>query len=287
MASHSISAAKTTPAQPAAPPQPSLRARVSWTLGNLLLLTGAYLLLFVGGLYSEAEYYRMAARGDNDLPAPRIYSMDVPSQTSGSSAAMPAFEVPVLSGGTSGEQITSGIPAESEAEFASTIERIMIPSIDVDSKVIEVGWKIEVQNGREVALWQVAEYGVGHHKNSANPGEGENIVLAGHVGGFGKVFRDLYYVEPGDQVILYSEGQQYLYMIQDHLMLQESGVSAEQRAANARYIEPMGEEMVTLVTCWPASGRDRYTQRIIIRAMPYGTANNEVLVRSPGTWTVR
>jgi LPXTG-site transpeptidase (sortase) family protein len=275
---------------PPARPQPSLRARVHWTLGNLLLLTGLYLLLFVGGLYSQAEYYRMAARGDNDLPAPRVYSMEISGTESGTSgtAAAPAFQVPVLSGGATDEQIYSNVPNEAAEDTGSAIERIVIPSIDVDSKVIEVGWKVEVKNGREVALWQVAEYGVGHHKNSANPGDGENIVLAGHVGGFGKVFRDLYYVEPGDQVMLYSEGQQYLYVVQDHLMLQEAGVSAEQRAANARYIEPMGEEMVTLVTCWPASGRDRYTQRIIIRAMPYGTTTGgDTLVRSPGTWMAR
>ncbi len=285
MSSHSIPLEHATPQRPERP-QLSLRARVHWTLGNLLLLTGLYLLLFVGGLYSEAEYYRMAARGDNNLPAPQIYSMDVSATESGT-AALPAFQVPVLGGGTSGEQIYSSVPAEEAAEAGSTIERIVIPSIEVDSKVIEVGWKVEVKNGREVALWQVAEYGVGHHKNSANPGAGENIVLAGHVGGFGKVFRDLYYVEPGDQIMLYSEGQQYLYVVQDYLMLQESGVSAEQRAANARYIDPMGEEMVTLVTCWPASGRDRYTQRIIIQATPYGTTGGETLVRSPGTWTVR
>jgi LPXTG-site transpeptidase (sortase) family protein len=285
MPSHATTAKHAAP-EPAARPQPSLRARVHWTLGNLLLLAGFYLLLVVGGLYSEAEYYRMAARGDNDLPAPQVYSMEISNSENGGTAE-PAFQVPVLSGGTTGEQIYSSVPDETAEAPGSTVDRIIIPSIGVDSKVIEVGWKIEVKNGREVALWQVAEYGVGHHKNSANPGEGENIVLAGHVGGFGKVFRDLYYVEPGDQVILYSEGQQFLYVIQDHLMLQESGVSAEQRAANARYIEPMGEEMVTLVTCWPASGRDRYTQRIIIRAMPYGTTNNETLVRSPGTWTVR
>jgi hypothetical protein len=37
-----------------------------------------------------------------------------------------------------------------------------------------------------MAIWQVAEYAVGQHRGSANPGEGDNIVLAGHVGGFGQ-----------------------------------------------------------------------------------------------------
>ncbi|NTU80543.1 MAG: sortase, partial [Chloroflexales bacterium] len=40
------------------------RQRLYWTLGNLLLFGGLYLLLYVGGVYADVEYQRLAARGD-------------------------------------------------------------------------------------------------------------------------------------------------------------------------------------------------------------------------------
>jgi LPXTG-site transpeptidase (sortase) family protein len=268
-------------------------------LGNLLMLSGFVLLLYVGGIYAQIEYHRYAARGDTSLPAPRILTSDPVGQVSGSNGDTPAaFTVPVLDGtdATAG-QIVSAPPTDTAP--ASTIERIMIPSLDVDSKVIEVGWDVVEQNGQQVAVWQVAEYAVGHHTGSANPGEGENVVLAGHVGGYGKVFRDLFSIEPGDHVIVYSAGQQYLYVVQERLVLEELGVPLEQRQANGRYIQPGGTEVVTLVTCWPPEGPDVFSQRIVVRAEPYGTqqaapaeqpaADNAETQAAPGTqvWTVR
>jgi LPXTG-site transpeptidase (sortase) family protein len=254
---------------------PSLPERITWTLGRLLVLAGVYVLLYMGGIYATIEYRRMAARGDNNLPAPA--AVISPAQA----AAIPAakqdntgdFAVPVL--GTSGA-ILSTVPEETQQATASTVSRIVIPSIGVDSKTIEVGWELQEQDGQQVAVWQVAEYAVGHHKGSANPGEGGNIVLAGHVGGYGLVFRDLFYVQPGNEVLLYSNGQRYRYIVQERLVLDEVGVPAEQRAANARYIEPTDTEMVTLVTCWPASGPERFSQRIIVRATPAEIIQNNM-----------
>jgi LPXTG-site transpeptidase (sortase) family protein len=246
---------------------PSLRARIIWTLGSLCMLAGLYILLYIGGVYANIEYHRLAARGDTDLPAPRVLTQ--PTLQGGAVDISPSFKVPVLNLGSSEVRVAASIPDEVPA---STVSRITLPSIDVDAKVIEVGWDVQIQDGQEVAVWQVAEYAVGHHMGSANPGEGGNVVLAGHVGGYGKVFLDLFYVEPGDEVILYSAGQQYLYTVQERLVLEEEGVPFEQRIANARYIEPTNEEVVTLVTCWPPSGSDKFEQRVIIRATPYNTS---------------
>ncbi len=165
------------------------------------------------------------------------------------------------------------------------ITRVAIPSIDVDSKVVEVGWDVQEQGGQPVAIWQVAEYAVGQHRGSANPGEGDNIVLAGHVGGYGKVFRDLFYTKPGDQITIYSGGQQYLYTIQERLILNEEGVPPEQQAANARHIAPTGSEVLTLVTCWPPKGADKFTQRIVVRAVPFGTSTTTQPAQN--RWTLR
>lgn len=176
---------------------------------------------------------------------------------------------PVLTQAATEGQLVVPVPEASPAPQPATISRLVIPSIGVDSKVVEVGWEVVEQNGQQVAVWQVAEYAVGQHRGSANPGDGDNIVMAGHVGGYGKVFKDLYYVQPGDAITVYSAGEQYLYVVQERLVVDEEGVSAEQRGANARYIESTGAEMVTLVTCWPATGPNKYSQRVIVRATPY------------------
>lgn len=261
----------------------SARARLFWTLGNLCMLIGMVLLLYVGGVYAQAEYDRYAARGDTDLPAP----VAVPAQEQSEEPA--PFVAPILSSTTSANtsegQIVSAVPAN-QAPHASTVTRVQIPSIGVDSKVVEVGWDVVEQNNQQVAVWQVAEYAVGQHRGSANPGEKGNVVLAGHVGGYGKVFKDLFYVKPGDQITLYSAGQQYLYTVQERLLVTEEGVTEAQHAANAQLIAPTDHEVVTMVTCWPAKGPDRFTQRVVVRATPFGAvAPSQPSAQS--SWSIR
>jgi sortase A len=272
----------------ARPTRSTALRRLYWTLGNLLMLTGIYLLFFVGGVYVQIDYQRLAARGDSDLELPRpVVSAPVPAVPVAAASApvdpapAVAFSAPNLNG-----QIASAPPSAQQAAHISTVERLVIPSVAIDSKVIEVGWSVQEQDGKQVAVWDVAEFAVGQHRGSANPGEGENIVLAGHVGGYGQVFRDLYYVRPGDQIVLYSGGQQFLYVVEQRLVVDEERAPLEQRIANAQMIAPSGSEMITMVTCWPATGPDKFIQRVIVRAVPFGVSN-PVDSASIGAQTVR
>lgn len=255
-------------------------ARLFWTLGNLFMVLGCYLLLYVSGLYANAAFNRLAARGDNDLlppPAATVPAADIPA----------AFRVPVLSSSADGSSTLRVGQVAQDSQHVSLVSRVVIPSIDVDSKVVEVGWELVEENGQQVAVWQVAEYAVGQHKGSANPGEGGNIVLAGHVGGYGLVFKELFYVEPGDPIMVYSDGAQYRYVVSEKIVVDEEGVPAEQRIANARYIEPTNEEMVTLLTCWPPSGPNKFAQRVIVRALPLGADQEIVAAPAVSTWSIR
>lgn len=261
--------------------EPSARVRVLWTLGNLFMLIGIVLLVYVGGVYAQADYDRYAARGDTDLPAPVAVSAPAKDEPA-------PFTAPVLNaitGDTSEGQVVSAVPDSAQTAKIPTVTRVAIPSIGVDSKVVEVAWDVEQQGDQQVAIWQVAKYAVGQHRGSANPGEGGNVVLAGHVGGYGKVFKDLFYVKPGDQITLYSNGQQYLYTVQARLLVTEEGVSAEQHATNAALIAPTDREIVTLVTCWPDKGRDKFTQRVVVQAVPFTTTAAPASGQS--RWTVR
>jgi LPXTG-site transpeptidase (sortase) family protein len=149
----------------------------------------------------------------------------------------------------------------------STVERIAVPKIEVDSEVVPVGWHIAVVEGREMAVWDVAKFAVGHHQGSGNPGEGTNIVMAGHVAGFaGAVFLRLIEVQPGDEVILEGDGQQYLYVVEEVLLFPEDNASLAERMNNARYMNPTEDEQVTLITCWPPWA---YDHRLIVLARSY------------------
>jgi len=261
--------------------EPGTRARVLWTLGNLFMLIGVVLLIYVGGIYVQADYDRYAARGDTDLPAPPAVSAPAEEEPAPFTAPVLNADAAIASDG----QVVGAVPDSTQAAKNPTVTRVTIPSIGVDSKVVEVGWDVEQQGNQQVAIWQVAKYAVGQHRGSANPGEGGNIVLAGHVGGYGKVFKDLFYVKTGDQITLYSHGQQYLYTVQKHLLVTEEGVSPEQHAANAQLIAPTDREVVTLVSCWPPTGRDRFTQRVVIQAVPF--AANAAPANSQSRWMLR
>jgi len=259
----------------------STRAKVLWTCGNFLMLVGLVVLAYVGGIYANEEYGRYAARGDTDVPAQPAFVEAEPSEPA-------PFVAPLLSGGdadsASEGQVSSPIPSPGASK--PSVTRVAIPSIGVDSKVVEVGWEEQQQGKQKVAVWQVAKYAVGQHLGSANPGESSNIVLAGHVGGYGKVFKDLYNIKPGDQITLYSHGQQYLYVVQDRLLVTEEGVPAAQRAENAKLISPTDHEQVTLVTCWPATGPKRFSQRVVVRAVPF-TAANTPQQHIQSSWSIR
>lgn len=271
--------------------------RGPWLLGTALMALGAGLLIYVLVTTLQIEYYRWAARGDSPLPAPQVttsgfrpadertlpllpgLASSAPSPAVVPSAPASDVSAPAVAAPSALPAIDSGLlisepPEPVRAEWVATVDRLVIPAIRVDFKVIEVGWDTIEKNGQLISVWQVAEYAVGQHRGSANPGEGDNIVLAGHVGGYGRVFKDLFYLKPGDEVIVYSRGQPYRYIVSERIVVDEEGAPPEQRLANARYIAPTGYEVVTMVTCWPPSGPDKFKQRVIVRALPVQTTDD-------------
>ena len=268
------------------------RARIMWTLGNVCMWVGLVMLLYVGGIYSASEYGRYAARGDNDEPVPAPLSVDIEADSLrvSTNREEPAPFVPAVLNMQStsvGEQdiVSAGVMAASEVA-APSVTRMVIPAIDIDSKVVPVGWDIIEKDNQTYALWQVAQYAVGQHIGSANPGAGNNIVMAGHVGGYGKVFKDLIKLKPGDSITLYSNNQQYMYIVESQVLVTEEGVSPEQQAENARYIAATDHEVVTLITCWPATGPKRFSQRVIVRALPFSNSQTYYST-GPTQWTIR
>ncbi len=148
---------------------------------------------------------------------------------------------------------------------AAPPNRIVIPSIELDSSIVPIGWYVVEQDGQRYSVWQVADYAVSWHQTSAYPGHSGNVVLNGHHNIKGEVFRYLVDVEVGDRVLIYVNDHVYYYAVEQKMILKEKGEPPEVRRENATWIAPTQDERLTMVTCWPYTNN---THRLVIVARP-------------------
>jgi len=147
-------------------------------------------------------------------------------------------------------------------------DRLVIPSIKLDTSVVELGWsKKQDGSGYVFSEWDVAQFAAGWHKNSAKFGEAGNMVMSGHNNIYGAVFRELDQLRRGDEITVWAEDEVQAYIVHDVLILPDKTVSLEQRKENAQWIGQFDDDRLTLVSCWP---RDDNTHRIIVVAYPQG-----------------
>lgn len=228
-------------------------------LSTLLVVTG-FLLLGWGGLafyqqYRPAEPPPELARTPTAFPPTPLPPTPTPYPTQTPYPTHTPYPSPT----------PSPTPLRPAAQNPPT--RIVIPSIGVDSKVVDVGWNVIQNNdGTFTSVWDTADYAVGYHKTSGIPGNIGNVVLSGHNNIKGSVFRDLYTVEAGDMIYLYADGYEYQYKVESASIVKEKYASEEQRRKNAKWIAPTSDERATLVSCWPPENN---THRVIVVAKPY------------------
>ncbi len=108
--------------------------------------------------------------------------------------------------------------------------RVVIPSIEVDALIVEGD------------SWEQLKLGVGHHLNSANPGERGNLVLSAHNDIYGEIFRHLDDLELGDDVVVYADEQPYRYVVTAKQIVEPTEVSV---------LAPTTKPVVTLISCYP------------------------------------
>jgi LPXTG-site transpeptidase (sortase) family protein len=145
-------------------------------------------------------------------------------------------------------------------------QRILIPEIDLDAPVAEIG-VVPVQHGGQTFYqWLVPEaYLAGWHDSSALLGQPGNTVLNGHHNVYGEVFRDLVDLEEGDEIILFDAYTAYHYRVTIKEIMPERDQPLHVRLANAQWIAPSEDERITLVTCWPYTDN---SHRLVIVAEP-------------------
>jgi sortase A len=145
------------------------------------------------------------------------------------------------------------------------ITRLVAPAIGLNSSVIDVGWQRLERDGAIRNVWQVADYAAGWHINSRKPGQNGNIVISGHHNVSGQVFRYLVDMVEGDLITVYQGDEPHYYTVAEKVILKEKGEPPEVRRENAKWIGPISEERLTLVTCWPFHNN---THRLVVVARP-------------------
>ena len=148
--------------------------------------------------------------------------------------------------------ITEPTPEPVERKPPAT--RLVIPTLGIDAPVVEV----PITN----KTWDVSglTYEIAHLGGTANPGEKNNMVLAGHVTlrvGAGP-FLHVESLEPGDMAIVYAGEQAYTYRVVSKSNIGPTDVSVAY---------PTSDPILTLLSCtnWDAQNR-RYLDRVAVIA---------------------
>ena len=135
-------------------------------------------------------------------------------------------------------------------------DRIIIPSIGVDSKV----GHLEIKEDKGKLTWETAKHAVGHHEGTANPGEGSNAVFSGHISSpikkEGSVFNRLPEVKVGDWVYLEASYGMVPYMVEETKVVSPNDLWV---------MYPTSTETITLITCYPDLV---YSHRLVVTAKP-------------------
>ncbi len=152
------------------------------------------------------------------------------------------------------------------ASLADQPKRIVIPSLEVDAPVADVGLSAFESGGQTYYQWQVpSAYEAGWHNSSAPLGQPGNTVLNGHHNIFGEVFGKLVDVQVGEEIVIYDAEKAHSYTVSEVMILPERDQPLEVRLENAQWIQPTDDERLTLVTCWPYNDN---SHRLIVVAYP-------------------
>ena len=108
--------------------------------------------------------------------------------------------------------------------------RLQIPALNVDAPIVQ-------GDG-----WEQLKKGVGQNVGSANPGQNGNVILSAHNDVYGELFRYLDKLVPGDQVVLYTQQRQYVYVVDRTALVEPTAVEV---------MASTGSPTVTLISCYP------------------------------------
>lgn len=227
-------------------------------LGVVFITVGLIVVVVAAAvLFSRPATRQQTAVGRTPRPVVTVVVTPVPSATAVTDDA--STEITLPEGFVSLEDAP-------RSSLAHRPQRIVIPSIDVDAPVIEVGMTAFASGGETFYQWLVPpDYEAGWHNTSAPLGEPGNTVLNGHHNIFGEVFGRLVDLEVGSEIVVYDAETPHNYTVADIEILPERDQPLSVRQENAKWIQPTDDERLTLVTCWPHTDN---SHRLIVVAYP-------------------
>lgn len=196
--------------------------------------------------------YAVAPSG-NDNETPRAADLGSPSADASPASTAGATRTPT--------QPAAGSPPATEQPQGMEFVRLVAPALGIDAPVITLGVDVygtmeSPDNPTDVAWYNF----------SALPGEGSNVVMAGHLdfAGYGPaVFYNLKNARRGDEVhLVLSDGSIARYRV--------TGVTTydEATAPVQEIVGPTDHEVITLITCGGSFDRlsREYDKRVVLRA---------------------
>lgn len=185
--------------------------------------------------------------------APTRAPPEVPAPTLAPIVDADAVPTPGV-GSTYNEMHVVPVPAgKPPIAAALPARRVIIPTIGLDTKVIQLGTKLD-KYGK--IAWETAPFAIGQHKGLAGPGQNGNMVLSGHISSpsEGAVFHKLPDLKIGEGVIVATDERQYLYRVEDIKTVTPDQVSV---------LDQTPDPTATLITCVPDG---IYSHRLVVTA---------------------
>ncbi|HEX5418299.1 MAG TPA: sortase [Chloroflexota bacterium] len=220
--------------------------RVGRWLSNAMIAAGVLIIGGTGGLYAYTHYEEARIERDvvafasaTPLPLPTRAIVFTPT-------AIPATPTPTdaqlerlrqLEFRREGPPPTltpSPVPTATPTPVISPAQRVVAAAIKLDTKVVES----KVVNGE----WQVPKFVAGHLQGTADPLEGGNVVLCGHIDSIssGDVFANIGKLKPGDAIEVYTQTTVIKYQVARLVVVPNTDVEVVQNHS---------EETLTLITC--------------------------------------
>jgi LPXTG-site transpeptidase (sortase) family protein len=214
-------------------------------VSNVLIGGGLLVIGVTGGLYAysrieEAQFAQQAAAtvpGTPIPPAPTaIVFIPTPILTSTPTDAELELQrqLDFRRQGPPPTFTATPVPTATPTPVISPAERIVAPTIKLDSKVVES----KIVNGE----WQVPKFVAGHLQGTANPLQGGNVVLCGHIDSIssGDVFASIGKLKPGDGIDVYTRTGIVKYRVAKLIVVPNDDVAV---------VQNQPEETLTLITC--------------------------------------
>ena len=234
-----------------------MRPLLLW-LSNSLIALGVIVLLGTGAIYGYSTYEQAQAEREAASLRPEISNAWTPEPN----PTVTPTTVAIAATNPGDPRADTFLPYAQRVELTPTptvapatfpAERIVASAIHLDAPVKEA----PIVDGQ----WEIPKFAAGHLEGTAQPLQGNNVVLAGHVESIssGDVFANLEHLHRGDEVRLYTKAAVITYTVDSVKTVSNDDTDV---------LQPTPREILTLITCagaWLPLQHD-YTQRIVVIA---------------------